>query len=337
MAKNLQALELALLQQTVRGQVHSLNNLMTTIEFAIQTLVPKESQSRFTSLTKDVVAELSDLRAIAAPPGAAGRAGPPTLKRALESAIRIAKNAPNTPTRMELDDFGHVILDPDDSWFLTRALCGLLTALDRKQCTAIHVHAHEEAFALVHYQLAEEKAPKWLEPLSFTEQFLAEAGGRLQIEESAGECQVQVYVPESIVIVPSHVREQARERASSFKPRSLLVVDDDLNLRIYFEALLKSVGIKASFAINPQEALEKLQSESPDAALIDINLGDANGFDVAQSLKNAQDLPIIMMSGDEASKESVAKLEDVGALGYLVKPFAIDELQTVFQSQKIKD
>ncbi|MDF1662737.1 MAG: response regulator [Planctomycetota bacterium] len=337
MTKNLPALELALLQQTVRGQVHSLNNLMTTIEFAIQTLVPKESQSRFSALTKDVVAELADLRAIAAPPGATGRSGPPSLARALNAALRIAKNAPNTPTRMTLDDFGHVFLDPDDSWFITRAICGLLTALDRSQCSAIRLQTHEDAFAEIVYQLSEDKDPRWSESLAFTEQFLIDAGGQIHIESAPQERSIRVEIPESIVIIPTHIHEQAKQRASSFKPRSLLVIDDDLNLRIYFEALLKSVGIQATFAINPTEALDKLNSAKPDAALIDINLGDANGFDVAKALKESSDLPIIMMSGDEASKESAQKLEEVKALGYLVKPFAIDELQTVFQSQKTKD
>lgn len=310
---------------------------MTTIEFAIQTLVPKESQSRFSSLTKDVVAELSDLRAIAAPPGATGRSGPPSLNRALQAAVRIAKNAPNTPQRIELDDFGHVLLDPDDSWFITRALCGLLTSLDRSQCSAIRLQTHEQAFAEVVFQLSEDKEARWSDSLSFTELFLADAGGQIHIEKTPRERSVRVEIPESIVIIPSHIHEQAGQRASAFKPRSLLVIDDDLNLRIYFEALLKSVGIQATFALTPEEAMDKLNSAKPDAALIDINLGDANGFELASTIRACSDIPIIMMSGDEASKEAAVKLEEVAALGYLVKPFAIDELQTVFQSQKTKD
>jgi len=105
----------------------------------------------------------------------------------------------------------------------------------------------------------------------------------------------------------------------------VLVVDDERQILRALRVLLGGAGFEVSTAESAQDALDKLTVRPPDAAILDLILPDGNGVDIARSVREWSEMPIIVLSavGDEAEK--VRALE-AGADDYVTKPFGPDEL-----------
>ena len=105
----------------------------------------------------------------------------------------------------------------------------------------------------------------------------------------------------------------------------VLVVDDERQILRALRVLLGGAGFEVSTAETAQDALDKLTVRPPDAAILDLILPDGNGVDIARSIREWSEMPIIVLSavGDEAEK--VRALE-AGADDYVTKPFGPDEL-----------
>jgi len=105
----------------------------------------------------------------------------------------------------------------------------------------------------------------------------------------------------------------------------VLVVDDERQILRALRVLLGGAGFEVSTAETAQDALDKLTVRPPDAAILDLILPDGNGVEIARSIREWSEMPIIVLSavGDEAEK--VRALE-AGADDYVTKPFGPDEL-----------
>lgn len=106
----------------------------------------------------------------------------------------------------------------------------------------------------------------------------------------------------------------------------VLVVDDDENLSRMVSRLLESLGYAALTAPNTSAALEALRSRPVDAVLLDVVLGAENGWEALRRMRDAGQVPVVMMSGatmDEDSQRDAAAME---AQGVLQKPFSSGDL-----------
>jgi two-component system KDP operon response regulator KdpE len=105
----------------------------------------------------------------------------------------------------------------------------------------------------------------------------------------------------------------------------VLVVDDERQILRALRVLLGGAGFEVSTAETAEDALDKLAVRPPDAAILDLILPDGNGVEIARSIREWSEMPIIVLSaiGDEAEK--VRALE-AGADDYVTKPFGPDEL-----------
>ena len=112
----------------------------------------------------------------------------------------------------------------------------------------------------------------------------------------------------------------------------LLLVDDDRDL---VELLTFALG-RAGFAVLPAHdspaALALLEAKHPDIAVLDVNLGAWNGFDLLTELRKRSDIPAIMLTGLGAVGDKVRGLE-LGADDYLTKPFSHRELLARIRAQ----
>jgi len=82
------------------------------------------------------------------------------------------------------------------------------------------------------------------------------------------------------------------------KPTKVLVIDDEVELAKGLCLLFKNYNIEAVWASSKSEAVLLAQSFKPESALIDIILGNDDGFDTAESLKSLlPDLKVLMMTG----------------------------------------
>jgi two-component system response regulator MprA len=107
----------------------------------------------------------------------------------------------------------------------------------------------------------------------------------------------------------------------------VLVVDDEPAVRRALERALKLEDYEVELAADGQEALDSLAAAPADAVVLDIAMPRIDGLEVARRMRKAGDrTPILMLTARDAIDDRVTGL-DVGADDYLVKPFALKELQ----------
>lgn len=106
----------------------------------------------------------------------------------------------------------------------------------------------------------------------------------------------------------------------------ILVVDDDPAVRESLRRSLIFNGYSIVLAADGEEALDKVQSERPDMAILDVMMPKLDGLEVCRELRSqGDDIPILLLTARDSVSERVAGL-DAGADDYLTKPFALEEL-----------
>lgn len=108
-------------------------------------------------------------------------------------------------------------------------------------------------------------------------------------------------------------------------PASILVVDDEPQIRRVLRSTLSTHGYEIAEAKTGEEALEWMRKEPPDLVLLDMNMPGMGGVEACREIRRASDAPIIMLTVRNAERDKVAAL-DAGADDYVVKPFGIEEL-----------
>ncbi len=106
----------------------------------------------------------------------------------------------------------------------------------------------------------------------------------------------------------------------------VLVVDDEPAVRAALERALRLEGYDVELAADGGEALNRLAEGSPDAVVLDVLMPNVDGLEVVRRMRYARDqTPVLMLTARDAVSDRVAGL-DAGADDYLVKPFALAEL-----------
>jgi two-component system KDP operon response regulator KdpE len=108
-------------------------------------------------------------------------------------------------------------------------------------------------------------------------------------------------------------------------PASILVVDDDSQIRRAFRTILASQGCKVIEARDCEEAIEEVKASCPDLVLLDINMPGTDGIETCRRIREFSDIAVIMVTVRAEEKDKVAAL-DAGANDYIVKPFGTPEL-----------
>jgi two-component system KDP operon response regulator KdpE len=106
---------------------------------------------------------------------------------------------------------------------------------------------------------------------------------------------------------------------------TILVVDDEPQLRRVMLATLTDLGYVVIDARSGEEALEKFRQEAPDLVLLDLNMPGIGGLETCRVIRSGSDVPIIILSVRNAERDKVEAL-DAGADDYVTKPFGIQEL-----------
>ena len=105
----------------------------------------------------------------------------------------------------------------------------------------------------------------------------------------------------------------------------ILVVDDDPEIVSFLKRGLAYEGYTIDTAGDGTEALAKARQIEPDLVILDIMMPGLDGIEVSKRLRQASEVPILMLTAKATVADRVAGL-DSGADDYLVKPFAFDEL-----------
>ena len=123
-------------------------------------------------------------------------------------------------------------------------------------------------------------------------------------------------------MTPSNSENQSLPK----NPTKVLVADDELLVIQGIIGLLKTLGFEVIGPCkNGEEAVEKVQEERPDIALLDIQMPVMNGMQAAQIIFHDHDIPVVMLtaySDDSFLRNSIA----AGVFGYLLKPASSEQI-----------
>jgi two-component system, OmpR family, KDP operon response regulator KdpE len=106
---------------------------------------------------------------------------------------------------------------------------------------------------------------------------------------------------------------------------TILVVDDDAQIRRVLQATLSSNGYDVIEAKNGNEAITAVVREHPNLILLDVNMPGMTGFEACSKIRMSFGGPIIMITVRDEEQDKVVAF-DSGADDYVVKPFGVSEL-----------
>ena len=140
-------------------------------------------------------------------------------------------------------------------------------------------------------------------------------------EQSAGLSTAQTRAPglADAIGEPAEAAEVAR---SIEEPLSVLIVDDDPNLRTLLRTSFELAHIRVQEADSATAASQLIEKRQPDVLVLDVAMPVVDGLDFCRSLKadpSTRGIPILLLTGSEVSEETVAA---VGADALLSKPFS---------------
>ncbi|MDH3901052.1 MAG: response regulator [Gammaproteobacteria bacterium] len=110
--------------------------------------------------------------------------------------------------------------------------------------------------------------------------------------------------------------------------KTILIVDDEPNIVLSVEFLMKREGFEVHTAEDGQAAIEMLAESRPDLMILDVMMPRKNGFEVCKEVRAdpaLSGLPIILLSAKGREVE-IAKGLSLGADAYITKPFSTHEL-----------
>jgi DNA-binding response OmpR family regulator len=107
--------------------------------------------------------------------------------------------------------------------------------------------------------------------------------------------------------------------------QTILVVDDEVNLREMIRVYLEQEGYRVLEAGNGREALFVARDEKPDLIILDLMMPEMNGYDFLHEHNREADTPIIMLTAKVDDQDKIIGL-GLGADDYVTKPFNLAEL-----------
>ena len=114
----------------------------------------------------------------------------------------------------------------------------------------------------------------------------------------------------------------------AYKVKKILVVDDSMTMVRMIQSVLETSGYCAVGINDPNRIEETIDSERPNLILLDVVMPERNGFQICRSLKTSEaymSIPVILVSSKSTSSDRYWA-EQQGADGYVVKPFAPEDL-----------
>ncbi len=107
--------------------------------------------------------------------------------------------------------------------------------------------------------------------------------------------------------------------------RDILIIDDDEDLTMILSDMLTDHGFDVMHACSSEEAFRLLSERRFHLILLDINLPDAEGFEVCRELRRVSEVPVIFASARTSESDRITGL-DIGGDDYIPKPFSMKEL-----------
>ncbi|WP_295091239.1 response regulator transcription factor [uncultured Catenibacterium sp.] len=105
----------------------------------------------------------------------------------------------------------------------------------------------------------------------------------------------------------------------------IMVVDDEMHIRELVRFYLDKAGFDTIEAANAEEALEIVENQYIDLAVVDIMMPGMDGFELVEQMRQYREFPVIMLTAKSQSKDKLRGFS-LGIDDYVTKPFDPDEL-----------
>ncbi|MBP7809196.1 MAG: response regulator [Bacteroidia bacterium] len=161
--------------------------------------------------------------------------------------------------------------------------------------------------------------------LAIVKQLVEPQGGSIKVESKVGYGSTFSFIlPFKKTNVEAELETELMELDEEIKNIKVLVVEDIALNQLLMRTLLDDFGFKCTIASNGKIATEKLQNQTFDVILMDLQMPEMNGFEATEYIRNTLklDIPIIALTADVTSVD-LAKCKAVGMNDYIAKP--VDE------------
>lgn len=118
----------------------------------------------------------------------------------------------------------------------------------------------------------------------------------------------------------------------------ILIVDDDPNILLSLDYLMRKNGFHVFVARNGAEALELIETEIPELILLDIMMPDVDGYEICKEVQSkewSKHIKIIFLSA-KSKEADIQKGIELGAVAYITKPFSSKQLLVEVQQHLSK-
>jgi DNA-binding NtrC family response regulator len=112
---------------------------------------------------------------------------------------------------------------------------------------------------------------------------------------------------------------------------NLLIVDDERSVREACREVAQSLGFNPYVADSAEHAYRLLETQSIDAALIDLRLPGAGGLDALRRIKERRPEALVIVVTGYGTVQSAVQAMKIGAYDYVTKPFSLDELKLLLE------
>ncbi|MCX5720804.1 MAG: response regulator [Nitrospirae bacterium] len=134
---------------------------------------------------------------------------------------------------------------------------------------------------------------------------------------------------ELLFTVPLLPMAVAQPVGAAAEAAHILVVDDDSDIRQVLQDYFRGKGYRVQVAVDGVCALEAVRADTFQGIILDIGLPSMDGMEVLRQIRRwDQQTPIVMVTAS-GSKDLAVRAIGMGAQAYLLKPFAVDELQRI--------
>lgn len=108
---------------------------------------------------------------------------------------------------------------------------------------------------------------------------------------------------------------------------TILIIDDQFGIRILLNEVLQKEGYKTFQAANGVQALDIVNTDSPDLVLLDMKIPGMDGIEILKRMKVIKpEIQVIIMTA-YGELDMIQEAKDLGALTHFAKPFDIDDIR----------
>lgn len=108
-------------------------------------------------------------------------------------------------------------------------------------------------------------------------------------------------------------------------PKTILYIEDNPDNRLLIKRVLEAEGYQILEADTGEAGVAMISEQSPDLVLLDINLPDIDGYEVAQQIRKTSAVPILALTANVMQGDKERSLA-AGCNGYIPKPIDVDSL-----------